>query len=171
MRLRIASATDAGQIAEVHVRAWQAAYRGQVPDDYLDSLSIDQRHTSWSEILSESDPPSTAVFVIEDDDQGVVGFAAISPSRDSESTPTTGEVGAIYLLPEFWGAAYGWALLNRATESLREAAFSTATLWVLESNVRARSFYERAGWAPDGEQKMDDRGTFSLHEVRYRRTL
>lgn len=55
MRLRIASATDVGRIAEVHVRTWQVAYRGQVPDEYLDSLSIEDRHTAWLQIcLSES---------------------------------------------------------------------------------------------------------------------
>jgi len=171
MSLRAASISDARRIAEVHVRSWQAAYRGHIPDEYLNSLSVDDRTAAWVRILQEVELPSTGVFVIEDDDRVAFGFAAITPSRDSDSTPTTGEVGAIYLLPDSWGAGYGRALLNRATESLTTAEFSTATLWVLDFNLRARTFYERAGWAPDGAEKVEDRGTFSLHEVRYRLNL
>lgn len=89
-------------IAEVHVRTWQAAYRGLVPGEYLDSLPVDRRELVWVEILQHADLPSSGVFVIEDDDRIIAGFGAITPSRDADSTPTTGEVGAIYLLPEFW---------------------------------------------------------------------
>jgi len=171
MRIRIASVEDARRIAEIHVRAWQVTYRGQLPDEYLDSLSIDGREAAWSEILLGSDLPAYGVFIVEDDNCGPVGFAGTSPSRDPDARPTTGEVGAIYLLSEFWGIGYGKALLNRATESMREAGCSTATLWVLDANTRARTFYEAAGWASDGAEKTEDRGTFSMHEVRYRRDL
>jgi GNAT superfamily N-acetyltransferase len=108
---------------------------------------------------------------VEGDDQVLGGFVAVSASRDSDSMLTTGEVTAIYVSPALWGRGYGAALLERAIGVLREANFSTATLWVLDSNVRARQFYERAGWSADGTQKVEDRGSFSLHEVRYRRTL
>jgi len=170
MSIRAASISDARRIAEVQVWTWQVAYKGQLPDQYLESLSVDNREAAWVGIIREEGLPSKGVFVIEDDDM-VVGFADITPSRDVDSTPDTGEVGAIYLLPDFWGAGHGRALLHRATESLRTAEFSTATLWVLDSNQRARTFYEREGWAPDGAEKVEDRGTFFLHEVRYRRNL
>ena len=35
MRLRAASPGDAAAIAQVHVAAWHAAYRGLIPDSYL----------------------------------------------------------------------------------------------------------------------------------------
>lgn len=167
----MASISDARRIAEVNVRTWQVAYRGQVPDEHLDSLSVDQRESRWLEILLGSNLPSSGVFVIEDDNQAVSGFVGVSLSRDPDATPNTGEVGAIYVLPEHWGNGYGWALLERATESLRDANYYSATLWVLDSNARARSFYERAGWTQDGQRRIDDRETLSLQEVRYRRTL
>jgi len=53
-------------------------------------------------------------------------------------------------------------------DALRRAGFDEAVLWVLETNVRARRFYEIAGWKPDGQTKADERGTVTLHEVRYR---
>ena len=41
--VRHARAGDAPDLGLVHVRAWQAAYRGQMPDDYLDGLRPEER--------------------------------------------------------------------------------------------------------------------------------
>ena len=43
MRIREAEPKDARAIAEIHVRSWQAAYRGQLADDYLDELKVEDR--------------------------------------------------------------------------------------------------------------------------------
>jgi hypothetical protein len=42
---------------------------------------------------------------------------------------------------------------------------------VLDSNARARRFYEAAGFSPDGGVKVDATRGFPLTEVRYRRPL
>jgi hypothetical protein len=49
--------------------------------------------------------------------------------------------------------------------------FAEAVLWVLGTNERARRFYEAAGWEPDGNTKVEDRASGTLHEVRYQRSL
>src|ERR1700759_342461 len=41
--IRAARAADAAQIALVHVRSWQSAYRGLMPQAYLDGLDPAQR--------------------------------------------------------------------------------------------------------------------------------
>ena len=41
--MREAILADAEAIATVHVRSWQAAYRGQLPDEYLDGLTVEDR--------------------------------------------------------------------------------------------------------------------------------
>lgn len=61
--------------------------------------------------------------------------------------------------------------MTAAVEHLTAAGFSRATLWVLATNVRARRFYEAAGWRPDGSSKVDSSRGFPLDEVRYERTL
>lgn len=58
-----------------------------------------------------------------------------------------------------------------AVDSLRALGMRGAILWVLESNARARRFYERAGWRPDGGTKIESRGEIELHEVRYRAVI
>jgi len=41
--IRPATPEDARAIAEVHVASWRYAYRGLLPDDVLDRLSVEER--------------------------------------------------------------------------------------------------------------------------------
>lgn len=171
MQIRPASLDDLPAVARIHVETWQAAYRGHVPDWFLDALSVDERADEWTEILGQGSWPSTGLLVAETDHGELVGFAHLSPSRDDDATADCGEVTAIYVDPSAWRTGAGRLLLEASSSLLREAGFSRATLWVLEGNDRARCFYERLGWRTDGSTKIDDRGDFTLTEVRYATTL
>lgn len=151
------------------MRAWQAAYRGQLPDTVLESLSIEHRTRAWSQIIKQSASPAAA-FVLESDGE-LLGFAHVAASRDEDASGEVGEVTAIYVSHSFWRSGAGTLLMHSALAALREAGFSQATLWVLETNQRARRFYESTGWDPDGAAKVEQRDGFQLHELRYRREL
>jgi ribosomal protein S18 acetylase RimI-like enzyme len=169
--IRPATIDDAPAIAEAHVRSWQWAYRGQLPDDYLDRMSdtLDRRvEARRAELASLS---SDGRWWVAGQADQVVGFAITQPSRDADAPPLTGEVVAIYLLREAAGKGVGRALFARAVADLRERGYRRATLWVLESNERARRFYEAAGWRADGTRKTEERPGALLHEVRYFITL
>jgi hypothetical protein len=56
--------------------------------------------------------------------------------------------------------------LEASLDDLHRAGKQAATLWVLESDQRARGFSERLGWRSDGA-RMDHPPT----DVRYRLTL
>jgi GNAT superfamily N-acetyltransferase len=170
MSVRRARADDAMGIALVHVRSWQAAYRGLVPQDYLDRLDTGQRRAVWERILGAMQWPRAGTFVAEDG-RDVVGFASICPARDAGEPASAGELAAIYLLPGVWGQGLGRAMMGAALSALSEAGFSEAVLWVLDTNTRARRFYEAAGWRADGAVKQDASRGFVLSEVRYRRPL
>lgn len=155
----------------MQIHTWQIAYRGQIPDTHLDQLSseFDSRVEGWRSHISESAAAKTEIWVSDGGSQ-VVGFAALGPARDADAL--TGEIYAIYVLPEHWDQGRGRALLSHACDRLTSLAYQTAILWVLESNQRARRFYEIAGWALDGGTKTETRpdGT-ELREVRYRVSL
>jgi len=95
-----------------------------------------------------------------------VGFAWTGDSRDE---PGKGELFAIYVVPEAWGSGAGSALMASALEALR--SYSSATLWVLEDNPRARRFYEREGWSLDGGRRDEEFLGVTVAEVRYRITF
>ena len=167
--IRLARAADAAAIAEIHVLSWQAAYAGQLPDDYLDNLSISDRQHRWAQALSEPTRPDH-VFIITEEGLAV-GFAAIGPSSDDDASTGTGELRAIYLHPRYWNRGLGRRLHDHALAALGNDGHRRATLWVLRTNNRARRFYQRSGWLSDDTTKIDTIDSLVLEEVRYHRTL
>ncbi len=165
--VRPARVGDADGIGRVHVRSWQAAYRGLLPQVYLDDLDPARRGELWRDLI-ELGPRHRAAVLVADVGGVVVGFADVGPSRDADCGDA-GELRAIYLLPEQWGHALGRDLMASALATLAGFGFRQATLWALEGNDRARRFYVAGGWAPDGASKRDDRRGFPVTEVRYRR--
>jgi GNAT superfamily N-acetyltransferase len=145
--IRDATVEDARAIAQVHVRSWRWAYRGQIPDEFLARLSIAERESTWRERLGSGEGPRCVVA--EANDGAVVGFASFGEPQDGVP-PGTGELLALYLEEDVVGTGVGRRLLARASERLRDDGWNRAFLWVLASNDRARRFYERAGWSWDG---------------------
>ena len=168
MSIRPAQPRDAAEIARIHVRTWQAAYRGQLPEHFLKSLDteIEQRTARWEGLIARAASRHQRQLLALDGDR-IVGFVTFGPS-DEEPDPAIGEVYAIYVDPGSWDRGFGRELFAAAVRGLADAGFGAATLWVLDSNARARRFYEAAGWAADGATKTERRGDVELHEVRYR---
>lgn len=175
VKIRPAEDKDAMAIAEVHVRSWQAAYPGLIPQDYLDGLRPEHRLDAWKQVLAATDWPRAGVLVLVEDgpDDGstsvvVKGFCHVCPTRDDDrDRATTGEVTSIYLAPEVWGLGNGVALLAASIDQVIAAGYEVATLWALDTNTRARRFYEIGGWKTDGATKAHDWGTFVCTDVRY----
>jgi ribosomal protein S18 acetylase RimI-like enzyme len=166
--VRQATIEDAQGIAEVHVRAWQVAYRGLLSDDELDGLSVDGRAERWTQLLSRSQ--ATGFTLVAEEDGEVVGFCSVvAPARDEDLGTRACEVAVMYVAPERWRAGLGQALLDEAVTRLDDGRWDEATLWVFEDNPRARSFYTKRGIAPDGAiRRAADEGP---PEVRLRRSL
>lgn len=161
---RNAHSDDVRGIAEVHVRSWQAAYRGQVPDSYLEGLSVAKRELMWTKILKDQ---MRGVLVAEDEAR-IVGFASFGPVWDEgENRLLTGEIYMIYVLEEFWNLGIGRTLMEDSLTALERDGFGSVKVWVLETNQRARSFYEKFGFKTDGLRKTEKLEDFELREIRY----
>lgn len=168
MRVREAVVEDAEAIGDLHVRAWQAAYRGTLPDDYLDGLSADDRVEGWRGALQVPPRVGSVRLVAEDDVRGVVGFIVVGPN---EGQAETGEVYALNVDPDVWGSGAGGALLDAGTAALETQGFAGAILWVIPGNTRARRFYERAGWRVTDRQRHIELHGVEIDEVAYERDL
>jgi GNAT superfamily N-acetyltransferase len=173
MNVRRAQPQDAALIAETHVLAWQGGYRGLLPQDYLDGMQAGGRRLErWTRALESPDWSRGGVLVVERGDGQLAGFANFGATRDEDDDPArVGEVYSIYLAPVAWGQGLGRALMSAALEHLAAVGYGEATLWVLDTNVRARRFYAAAGFSADGSGKTDDTYGFTIREVRYRRPL
>ena len=47
--IRLAVGSDGSQIGLVHVRTWQATYRGLLPQPFLDGLDAAKRRKYWEQ--------------------------------------------------------------------------------------------------------------------------
>ncbi len=147
--------------------SWRVAYRGVIPDEYLDALDIEVRASRYK---FDADGPDDLATWIALEDGAVVGFVTIGPC-DDEDTLGAGEIYGLYVEPDRWRSGVGARLMAEGKERLRERGFSGAVLWVLERNPRARAFYEACGWRVDGATKTIDFAAETLVEVRYRTAL
>jgi GNAT superfamily N-acetyltransferase len=167
MLIRPAEPSDAMDVAQVHVRSWQVAYRTLLPDDYLDQLRPEDRAQRYDFAAVDPRKPKTIVAIEEG---AICGFATTAPSRDAD-LPDYGELYALYVDPEMWGRGMGVALISAARAELLRGGFRNAVLWVLAGNVRAERFYQMDGWAADGSRRTDVVWGVTVDEVRYRREL
>ncbi len=169
MKVRRVRSSDVNALAEVQVAAWQAAYRGLLPDRVLDSLSAARGRRRWRTRL-ESNLSET--LVVEAAGQ-VMGFATMGANRDEDvDRRTTGEIYAFYLHPVVWRKGYGRTLWQQARDLLRARLYDEVTLWVLHNNRRAIAFYQSLGFGADGATKVDIRWqNVEIRQERYRCAL
>lgn len=165
--MRPAEPRDALGVARVHVRAWQKAYRGLLPDDYLDQLRPEDRARRYD--FASTNPAAPATIVAADEN-GICGFATTAPSR-TPGLSRHGELCALYVDPEQWGRGIGSALIAAACDRLLALGFRHAVLWVLAGNTRAERFYRNNGWVCDGLRRTELVWGLMLEEVRYQRVL
>jgi GNAT superfamily N-acetyltransferase len=167
MNLRPAVPDDAMAVARVHVRAWQVAYRGLMPDEYLDGLKPQERAQRYDFASLDPAKPRTLVALEADT---MLGFATIAPARD-EDAAGQGELCALYVEPDLWGRGVGRALASAARNELYRLGFTKAVLWVAAGNARAQRFYRADGWTPDTLQRAQQVWRVSVTTVRYSRVL
>ena len=167
-RIREARVEDAEAMAALHVRAWQAAYRGILTDAFLDGLDVEEWARKRREALERPTSPETRWWVLE---RGALleGFCVAGPSRDPDALPGEAEVYAIYVEPVAVGRGLGRALMEHALADLARRGISRVSLWVFEENARARRFYEKAGFRRDEKApaRVQAFGGTEAPEVRY----
>ncbi len=157
MKVRQARDEDVRSIAEIHVRSWQAAYRGILPDELLDGLSVSERESRWRALLGTGD--GFWLTLVAECDGGLSGFCSVAtPSHDVDATERTAEIGALYVDPDHWRQGAGGAMLKAAFAELSEHHFCDVILWVLPENHAALAFYDRFGFAiEEGVEKHEER--------------
>lgn len=178
LTIRPATPNDAQAIARIRVQGWRFAYQGLISQDYLDSLSVaedTERMRGYLSQFPQNSPLSRSEFVQGSGDgekrsfmlavrgNAVLGFCRFSATPDKidradRATPgetMNGRLHALYIDPGALGQSIGHTLMNHALSTFAAWGCERATLWVLEGNSRAISFYERQGWRCTGATKVD----------------
>lgn len=171
--IRPAVVGDEEGLAQAHVRAWQTAYRGILPDDFLDGLSVEVRVERWRGRIGNPGEGEFSLVAETTEGQGqpvIVGFAGGGPEREgfagTNALRYDGEVYAIYLLAEWRGRGIGRLLMGESTQRLIGAGHRAVVIWVLKDNTNALHFYEALGGVLVGEKPITI-GQTDLREVAY----
>lgn len=140
--VRRAGLADAAAIAEFQTECWREAYRGLVPQDYLDRVGVADRLQRWRDRLAGRREVALAEL-----DGTVVGVVSWSPGQEPDAPAR--ELKSLYVAAAHRGTGLAARLLERAVGS------GPAYLWVFEGNPRAQAFYGRNGFCYDRRRTVD----------------
>lgn len=149
---------DRMEISRIYEESWRYAYKGIVPQPYLDRIP----RGFWAPRIDA--PGRNTLLAVEN--RKIVGTSSFCKSRTAQFE-NWGEVISVYILPEYMGKGYGKALLKAAISELNKLGYTNIFLWVLENNIRARHFYEHIGFVQTDDSSIDTIGGKALREIRY----
>jgi GNAT superfamily N-acetyltransferase len=153
--VRAVSDSDVPAIADFQTTCWREAYRGVVPQEYLDRVGVEDRERRWGDRLA-SGTRRIALAEIGSDIVGVVSWGL----ADVDDAPAL-ELMSLYVAADQRGTGLAVTLTHRAV------AGSPAHLWVFEDNPRAKRFYGKRGFRFDGHRRLDpDTGLWEQRFVR-----
>jgi GNAT superfamily N-acetyltransferase len=178
--IREMTLADCPRVSEIRIRGWQTAYKGLIPQPYLDALSVAEDTARRRErfgrgggevvnLVAVGAPPRPSRHWGKDGE--VAGWVCHGPYLEGEVRTEDVELYAIYVHPDRVGGGVGSALLRESTSRCAAAGYERMLLWVLKENTPARRFYGRAGFIPDGAEEPFEADGVAVPEVRYLRTL
>lgn len=163
--MKPASPDDVAAIASIHARSWAATYPTIPPPPATEERDV------WMRRVVEPQPGNGTL--VASLDGRTAGFVYFGPATDAS---TTGLIHSLHVDPDLVRRGIGRRLVDAALDGFQHAGYTAATLWVVDSNQRARRFYERGGWKTDGSRRreplaLDGRDGTDVDVVRYTRSL
>jgi ribosomal protein S18 acetylase RimI-like enzyme len=139
--LRAATAADAALLADLHTRSRATAYRGLLPDDYLDRVMPAEALPLWEEKLRAFADRGDAALIAEIDGRPAGFVCMLAPDGDGSVY-----IDNLHAAPDAKGRGVGTALLAEAAAWARARGARGMHLRVIEDNRDAIGFYEARGW-------------------------
>jgi ribosomal protein S18 acetylase RimI-like enzyme len=133
MTIRRAHPKEFPRIAHLQTESWRASYRGSFSDDFLDNRLGGLLLDRWSAI----NPGENDLILVEDRGD-IMGFIAVRVLDEPV-------IDNLHVRPEARSQGIGRLLLASAARRLIDGGYTSAHLWVAESNRRAIRFYRRVG--------------------------
>lgn len=107
-----------------------------------------------------------------EENHNIIGFISFGPSRDQDvDSSVVAEITAMYLNPSQWRKGHGTLLSNAVLTDLSKQGYQQVSLWVLDSNQKARNFYERLGFTASSDIRVEQEESHNLREIRYWKTI
>jgi GNAT superfamily N-acetyltransferase len=141
--VRPAIPDDAEGIAKVHVKSWQEAYVGQLPQHVLDRQSVPARMRWWCGVLHQP-RDDRWTFVAVDPAAGIVGFVGGERVRRTMFGPAY-SVPMLYVVQSHVRRGLGMKLMHALGQAMARDGSGDVEVRSLASNMSARDFYATIG--------------------------
>jgi ribosomal protein S18 acetylase RimI-like enzyme len=150
--LRPGTVDDVERVAAIWLSGWRDGHLGGVPAELVAARTPDSFQRRAADRISD-----TTIATVDD---VVAGFVMV----------VVDEVEQVYVAAEHRGRGVAQRLLDAAEQQVAAHGFDEAWLAVVPSNLRARAFYERAGWVDHGlfdYQAFGEAGPINVPTHRY----
>ncbi len=137
LKIRSAQKEDAKDLATINVLGWKTTYRGLVPDELLDVLTVTEKRIErfGNQILEFK------ICLVAENETGIIGYLFGGKTRDN-NIPYEYEIYAFYIHPDFQRKGVGTILFNNFKEKIQGASFC---VYALDGNVKGINFYQKMG--------------------------
>lgn len=152
LEIRAASLEDVDALAEIHVASFALAHRGLMPDEEIDTRTVELRRGMWQARLQA--PPPRDIVLVGVLDGALAGFVSAGEvDSHANGDADTSFLQNVYLHPDVVGTPAGRAVIEALHAELlvamRAHGFRTATSKILTGNERSRRMFLRLGWQHD----------------------
>jgi GNAT superfamily N-acetyltransferase len=147
IRYRTATSTDAADLSELGAHTFTDTFGHLYQPDDLDIFLQNHSPENW---VRELNDPAFEVQVAEQDGK-LVGYAKLGPPHlPFEPRGEAAELRQLYVVEEMKGQGVAHALINWVIDRARDKRADNLYLSVFTENHRARRFYEKYGFEPEG---------------------
>ncbi|MDR0286454.1 MAG: GNAT family N-acetyltransferase [Clostridiales bacterium] len=164
--IRLAKLTDALDMAEVHMRSWEVAYKDIIPMEYIQEKNA-TRPALFKRIITDE---NTTQYVIQKGCKTVGIMCVVATPQDDDANKNVCELEGIYLHPDYYRQGIGAKAMEFAFNIARNWKKTEMTLWVFTENTNTIKFYEKCGFSADGNTKTYNCGKV-MECIRMRRSL
>ena len=178
IEIRPASAADEPAVTQIRQETWLTAYAQSIDPVIVERVTAPRGRGG----AAIADPRVIVGYASYGPERSVASVASVGSggSVGSGAKPgaltaaglagETGELYTLYVAQAHWSTGVGRGLTDAALDGLRAAGYRRVVLWTLTENARARRFYDKAGFAPDGATNLLA-GLGQVEELRYARDL
>ena len=193
--IRLATADDIEQIAELYIKSWQQTYKGLLRQEYLDSLTLEGVSKRWGDYILEE---RHGIFVATTPEATPAAEDAVTPeatpAAEDAVTPEatlTAEAGSqsmskilgfgafkpyhriddciyiesLHVDEVFRGMGIGSAIIKQIYEVGKSEHYGQMAVCLVKGNDNARNLYTKLG-ASHYRDKVDDfTGEISYSEI------
>ena len=123
IKIRRAIPADAKEVKAAHYYAYQACYRGYLPDDFLDTMPFDQ-----AVIERTANSIREHEYHVAEQDGHVIGFAKLDYPEEQAF-----EIQALYIHPDQQKQGAGSYLLQELCRLKREQGYKKLIIWTIKN--------------------------------------